>query len=127
MYLYEYTLLTEMAIHKFIDENELSVEKQQQLHKQIEENLKDKYFVPDYIHTVLDLLCKAVAEEETKGLIVKVVKTILLKGKQERYFKGYLDSVNKEQLVYAMMDFLEQNGYLEDFINLVKDMFVVKE
>lgn len=120
----EYTLFTELAIREFVEECEISEEEKLRLTEKLDRVLNGAYYVPDYIHTVADIFCKILGKEEYNGVLSDAAKKLLLKGESVRYYKGCLERVNKEQLIMGLLDFLEQEGCLVEFLTIWKENYI---
>ena len=120
----DYTLFTELAIREFIEECEISEEEKLRLTEKLDRVLNGAYYVPDYIHTVADMLCKVLGKEEYNSVLSDAAKKVLLKGETVRYYEGCLESVNKEQIIRGLLDFLEQEGCLLEFITIWKENYI---
>lgn len=125
LYLYEYTLCTELGVRKFISECNLSEEDKMKMEKEIESALAGAYYVPDIVHTVSDLLCKVYEVEESGEILTDIAKRSLLKGNVKRRYEGCLEKIDRKALLYALLDFIEQEcGSLNEFIQVWEESYI---
>ena len=67
--LYDYTLLTDLAIRKFIDKNGFTDEEKEKLQQSLDSNLIGAFYLPDIINTIADLLCKIYGKNESNEIL----------------------------------------------------------
>lgn len=114
--LYDYTLLTDLAVRKFIDENGFTDEEKEKLQQSIDSYLTGAFYLPDLINTISDLLCKIYAKNESNEILKDIAKRELKYKRSTELYTGSLEKIDRYALFCGLMDYLEQEiGGLSTF------------
>ena len=114
--LYDYTLLTDLAVRKFIDENGFTDEEKEKLQQSLDSNLIGAFYLPDIINTIADLLCKIYGKNESNEILKDIAKRELKYKRSTKLYTGSLNKIDRYALFCGLMDYLEQEtGDLSTF------------